>query len=139
MARTRLSLRALMLLVAALSVSLTLAQLKPATNGWILAVVATALNLMLPPRAWRFVVYSALIGMVVMLMAMIVEVSIRTGIPLAGNYREGVEIAAVTKVWRPYVLPFGAFVGGAIGFILLNTTRTPMTISESDPEQMQAR
>jgi hypothetical protein len=126
-----------MLLVAALSVSLTLAQLRPATNGWILAVVATALNLMLPPRAWRFVVYGALVGMVVMLVAMVVDVRLRTGIPVARNYREGAEIAAITNVWRPYILPFGAFVGGAIGFLLLNTTRTPMTISESDPEQSQ--
>jgi hypothetical protein len=54
---------------------------------------------------------------------MMADVRLRTGLLTATNYAEAAAMGAIAELWRPYILPVGAFVGGAAGFVLLNTTR----------------
>ena len=108
-----------MLYMAAFSVCLALCYLPFAElGGFILCVIIIVLGKFLPGRQWRYLTWSALLGVIVAFMAAAVYTRIRVGPAGASTYASNARIAAVNDPLRPYLFPLGAFGGGTIGMLL---------------------
>lgn len=108
-----------MLYVAAFSVCLSLCYLPFAElGGFVLVLIIAVLGKFLPAKQWRYMTWSALLGVVVAFMGSAIYTRIRVGWIGAPTYASNARIAAVHDPLRPYLFPLGAFVGGSIGMLL---------------------
>ncbi|MBA4107184.1 MAG: hypothetical protein C0485_15675 [Pirellula sp.] len=108
-----------MLYVAAFSVCLSLCYLPFAElGGFVLCVIIVVLGQFLPAKEWRYLTWSALLGVIVAFMASAIYTRIRVGGIGTPTYASNARIAAIHDPLRPYLFPLGAFGGGSIGMLL---------------------
>ena len=61
--------------------------------------------------------------MLAIMSGMMIDIRIQTGRSIPTTYSESAAMGIVAERWRPYVLPVGAVVGGAMGFVAYSGRR----------------
>jgi hypothetical protein len=106
--------RGLLLYVALASVSLALTQVPFLFGCGLLVLVVILINVVLPVRTWRFLVYGALVGILAAVIGLVGYLNLIITGPR--TYTDGrLEVVYAT---RPYVVQVGALIGATAGFAL---------------------
>lgn len=133
----QVSLRSLLLFVAATCIALTLSQMEFVRSAYVLIAIVVLANITLSKHAWRCAAYGALTGMLLCFLVMQVYIFAKVGSILPSNYTQSDAIHQVMGNWRSYVIHLGALVGGTLGFILFGNqmkTESNSHSSDSAPE-----
>ena len=139
----QVSLRSLLLFVAALCVALTLTQMDFVHSGLVLMTIIIIANFTLTKRAWRYGTYGSLAGIFVTFLIMLEYIY------FAERHAATLGDANMARIrifenWRGFVVPIGALVGGTLGLLLFgNRKRTesaaPPAESDVEPEVSSRR